>query len=49
MIEMQHQQNRNRQIKEKRLQPTSISSSIDDVDIRRPSNLAMFVCLGFGK
>jgi len=44
MIEMQHRQ-QNRQMNEKRLQPTSItSSSVDDIDIRRPSNLAILVC-----
>jgi len=49
MIEMQHRQ-QNRQMNEKRLQPTSItSSSVDDIDIRRPSNLAILVCFGFGK
>jgi len=49
MIEMQQQQQQQKQ-KEKRLQPTSItSSSIDDIDIRRPSNLAILVCFGFGK
>ena len=47
MIEVQYQQ-QNRQMKEKRLQQ-SIASSIDDIDVRRPSNLAMFVCFGFGK
>ena len=44
MIEMQ-----NRQMNEKRLQQSIVSSSINDIDIRRPSNLAMFVCFGFGK
>ena len=47
MIELQHNQ-QNRQMKEKRLQQ-SIASSVDDIDIRRPSNFAMFVCFGFGK
>ena len=48
MIELQHRQQQNRQMNE-RLRPTSTSSSVDDIDVRRPSNLAMCVCLGFGK
>ena len=44
MIEMQHRQHHE---KEKRLQSTSITRS--SIDIRRPSNLAMFVCFGFGR
>ena len=48
MIEL-HQQQKQKQ-KEKRLQQSiASSSSVDDIDIRRPSNLAILVCFGFGK